>query len=218
MFMQYLSNTSLIAAIRKEAYSNSTMEGNEYDIFSQLEREIGRDLSQWRRKIIATFEEYCLAAYKIEESKAEPLDLTNPAARESIKRHIIDFLIAEWIDSKDSPHPGDFISVTGESYWHTLDSSNGGMETFRLPIGYKIQGPLLHWDVLPYIDEAGLAAGAHRDPELTYRHTHPFGLHLVLDNPTITNEEGNLMPIYPEHIYLPIHYARAELRRYANPD
>lgn len=194
------------------------MEGNEYDIFSELEREIGRDLSQWRRSIIASFEKCCLASYKIEEAKAEPLDLTDPAVRESIKSHTIDFLIAKWIDSKESPHPGDFISVTGESYWHTLDSDNGEMTTFRLPIGYKIQGSLLHPDVLPYIDEAGLAVGAHRDPELALRHTHPFGLHLVLSNPTITNEEGNLLPIYPEHVYLPIHYARAELRLYKNPD
>lgn len=194
------------------------MEENEYDIFSQLEHEIGRDLSQWRRGIIASFEKCCLAACKIEETKAGSLDLGDPSVRESIKRHTIDFLINDWIDSKESPHSGDFISVTGGSYWHTLDSSNGEMETFRLPIGYKIQGPLLHWDILPYIDEAGLGAGAHRDPALTYKHTHPFGLHLVLDNPTITNEEGNLMPIYPEYIYLPIHYARAELRLYKNPD
>ncbi|MNH50331.1 hypothetical protein D3C73_19450 [compost metagenome] len=194
------------------------MEGNEYDIFSELEHEIGRDLSQWRRDIIASFERSCLAAYEIEEAKTDPLNLTDPAVRESVRKQIIDFLIAEWIDAKESPRPGDFISVAGESYWHTLDSSNGDLETFRLPIGYKIQGSLLHWDVLPYIDEAGLEAHAHRDPELVYKHTHPFGLHLILADPTITNEHGNLMPIYPEQVYLPMHYERATLRLYTNPE
>ena len=192
------------------------MKENEYDIFSQLEHEMGRDLSQWRRHIVASFEKCCLAALEIEEAKAgDALDLTDPATRESIKRHTIDFLIADWIDTKDSPHPGDFISATGESYWHTMDSSNGEMTTFRLPIGYKIQGPLQHWDILPYIDEAGLEARVHKNPEQASQHTHPFGLHLILDDPTITTDAGRLLQIYPEQIYLPIHYARTELKVYA---
>jgi hypothetical protein len=193
------------------------MEPNEYDIFSQLEHEMGRDLTQWRRDIIARFETCCLAAFEIEEAKADPLDLTDPVVRESIKKHTIDFLIAEWIDHKDSPRPGDLISVTGESYWHTLDGSSGEMTTFRLPIDYKIEGPLLHWDILPYIDEHGLEARVHSNAELAYRHTHPFGLHLILDNPTITNDVGTLLPIHPEQVYLPIHYERAELKVYSDP-
>lgn len=194
------------------------MEGNEYDIFSELEHEIGRDLSQWRCSIIASFEKCCLAAYEIEEAKGDPLDLTDPVVRESIKRHTIDFLIAEWIANKDSPHPGDFISVTGGSYWHVRDEDSGEMTVRRLPIGYKIGGSLMHWDVLPYIDEAGLEGNVHHDPELAYRHTHHFGLHLILDHPTITSDAGNLLPIHREQIYLPIHYARTELRCYTNPD
>jgi hypothetical protein len=191
------------------------MERNEHDIFSQLEHEMGRDLSQWRRHIVARFEKSCQAAYEIEEAKIDDaLNLTDPAVRASIKRHTIDFLIADWIEDKDSPRPGDFISVTGESYWHTMDTASGEMTPFRLPIGYKIEGPLLHWDILPYIDEAGLEARVHKDPELAYRHTHPFGLHLILDDPTITTDTGRLLQIYPDQIYLPIHYARTELKVY----
>lgn len=190
------------------------MEGNEYDIFFELEREIGRDLSQWRRSIVASFEKCCLAAYQIEEAKAEPLDLTDPAVRESIKKHIIDFLINDWIESKESPHPGDFISVTGGSYWHTLDNETGEMATFRLPIGYKIEGPLRHWDIKPYVDEAGLEVSAHRNPELALRHTHPFGLHLILDHPTIINDAGTILPISPKQAYLPIHYSRTTLKSF----
>jgi hypothetical protein len=193
------------------------MEGNEYDIFSELEHEMGRDLTQWRRHIIACFERCCLAAFEIEEVKADPLDLTDPMVRESIKRHTIDFLISDWIDAKDSPRPGDFISVTGESYWHTIDDANREMTTFRLPMGYKIEGPLLHWDIFPYIDEAGLEEHVHRDSELAYRYTHPFGLHLILDHPTITNDVGTLLPIHPERVYLPIHYERAQLKVYSDP-
>lgn len=175
---------------------------------------MGRDLTRWRREIIASFEKCCLAAMKTEEAKTGSLDLTDPIVRESIKKHTIDFLIAEWLDHKDSPHPGDFISVAGETYWHTLDSDENEMTTFRLPIGYKIEGPLLHWDILPYIDEAGLEENIHRSSELAYRYTHPFGLHLILDHPTITNDVGTLLPIYPEQIYLPLHYERASLKCY----
>lgn len=189
---------------------------NEFDIFSRLEHEMGRDLTRWRRDIVASFERCCLAAMKMEEAKSDPLDLTDPAVRESIKRRTIDFLITEWLDHKDSPHPGDIISVTGESYWHTLDSSNGEMTTFRLPIDYKIEGPLMHWDILPYIDEAGLEGNVHRNSELTYRYTHDFGLHLILDHPTITNDVGTLLQIYPEQVYLPIHYERAQLKLYSD--
>jgi hypothetical protein len=190
------------------------MEGNEYDIFSELEREIGRDLSQWRRSIVASFEKCCLAAYEIEEAKTDPLNLTDPVVRESIKRHTIDFLIADWIDDKDSPHPGDFISVTGETYWHIRDEDSGEMTTRRLPIGYKIEGSLMHWDVLPYIDEAGLEMHVHHDPELAYRHTHHFGLHLILDHPTIISDAGTILPISPEQVYLPIHYSRTTLKSF----
>lgn len=190
------------------------MEGNEYDIFFELEREIGRDLSQWRRSIVTSFEKCCLAAYQIEESKAGPLNLTDPAVRESIKKHIIDFLINDWIDSKESPHPGDFISATGGSYWHTSDNETGEMTIFRLPIGYKIEGPLRHWDIKPYIDEAGLEVGAHRNPELASKHTHPFGLHLILDHPTIISDAGTILPISPEQVYLPIHYSRTTLKSF----
>lgn len=188
---------------------------NEFDIFSRLEHEMGCDLTRWRRDIVGSFEKCCLAAMKMEEAKAESLDLTNAVVRESIKTHTINFLIAAWLDHEDSPHPGDFISVTGESYWHTLDSSNGEMTTFRLPMEYKIEGPLLHWDILPYIDEAGLEEHVHRNAELAYRYTHPFGLHLILDHPTITNDVGTILPVSPEQVYLPIHYERTQLKRYS---
>lgn len=193
------------------------MESNEYDIFSELEHEIGRDLTQWRRHIVARFEKCCLAALEMEEAKInDAFDLTDPAVSEPIKNHIIDFLIAEWLDAKDSPRPGDFISVTGESYWYAPEEKGGEMRPFRLPIGYKIEGALQHWDVLPYIDEAGLETRVHRTPDLTYRHTHPFGLHLILDHPTITTDAGSLLPNRLEQIYLPIHYRRATLRTHSD--
>ena len=190
------------------------MRGNEYDIFSELEREMGRDLTQWRHDIIAVFEQCCLAALEIEEARSDPLDLTDPAVREAVKRHTTDFLVAGWLDLKDSPRPGDIIAATGETYWHTLDTGDGEMTTFRLPIGYKIEGPLMRWDILPYIDEAGLEARVHRNLELIGRHTHPFGLHLILDHPTITDERGGLLPIHAEQIYVPIHYERTALKAY----
>jgi hypothetical protein len=204
---------------KARAYSDYIMKENEYDIFSQLEHEMGRDLTQWRRHIVASFERCCLAAFETEEAKTDDaLDLTDPSVRESVKWHTVELLIAEWINIKDSPHPGDFISATGESYWHTMDTSSGELTTFRLPIGYKIEGSLQHWDILPYIDEAGLEERVHRDPELAYQHTHPFGLHLILDDPTITTDAGRLLPIHPDKIYLPIHYARTELKIYSEPN
>lgn len=69
---------------------------------------------------------------------------------------------------------------------------------------------------MPYIDEAGLEFGAHRKLELLHKYFRPFGIHLILDNPTITDEHGGLMSIYPERVYLPIHYERAKLELYGN--
>lgn len=192
------------------------MKGNEFDIFSELEHEIGRDLTQWRRRIVASFEKCCRAAMEIEEARVDPVDISDAAVYDSIKRHTIDFLIADWIEDKDSPHPTDVISVSGESLWYAEDDTTEGMKPFRLPAGYKIEGSLQHFDVMPYIDQAGLEARVHRDPELAYRHTHPFGLHLILNHPTITNDVGTVLPIRPEYIYLPIHYEQAKLRAYSD--
>lgn len=193
------------------------MEQNERDIFSRLEHEIGRDLSQWRRDIVASFEKCCLIAFEIEESKppGSPLDINDPTVYQAIRNRVINLLAGVWIDDKNSPRPGDPIAVTGESYWLTLDSEAGEMTNFRLPIGYKIEGPLLHWDIKPYIDEAGLQERVHRNLELAYKHTHPFGLHLILDHPTICDEQGDILPIQPDQVYLPLHYARAQLKLYA---
>ena len=192
------------------------MEGNEYDIFSELEHEMGRDLSQWRRDIVSSFEKCCRIAHDIEESRAgDAFDTTDPTIYGAIKRHTIDFHIADWLDRKESPHPGDIIAVTGESYWYTLDEANNTMTPFRLPIGYKIEGPLVHWDIQPYIDEAGLALGAYLDEKLASQHTHPFGLHLILDHPTFTSDAGSLLEIDADQVYVPMHYERADLKLFS---
>lgn len=193
------------------------MEGNEYDIFSELEHEMGRDLTQWRRRIVASFEKSCLAAMEIEEANADAVDTSNPAVYQSIKNHTISFLTPDWIEDKDSPRPGDHIEATGESYCYANYTSDGKTMPFRLPIGYRLHGTLRYLDVSPYINEAGLELRVHTDPELAYRYTHPFGLHLVLALPTITTDAGRLLPRRPEQIYLPLHYARTGLKVYPDP-
>lgn len=194
------------------------MEGNEFDIFSRLEHEIGRDLSIWRHAILERYEVCYRVALEIEESKTnEPLDLNDPTASQAIRSRILDFLVSEWSDLEASPQPGDFISVTGESFWHAFDD-DGELMTFKLLAGHKVQGTLAFWDILPYIDEAGLGFDAHRSPELIAKYLRPFGVHLVLDSPTITDEHGAPIPISPERVYLPIHYEQAELSLYKNPD
>ena len=191
---------------------------NEYDIFSRLDREIGHDLATWRHDILARFEACCRAAFEIEEAKTnEPLNLTDPTVYQAIKSHVIDFLITDWIDHEASPRPGDLISATGKSYWYTQDGNDGVLTALRLPAGHKVQGTLTHWDILPYIDEEGLEADAHKHPELIYKFFRPFGVHFILDNPTLTNEAGTLLPIHPERVYLPIHYEQSELRVYGSP-
>lgn len=178
---------------------------------------MGRDLSFWRRDIISRFEVCCRVAFEIEEAKTdEPLDLTDPTVAQAIRRHVIDFLLADWMSLDDSPNESDFISATGESFWHTLDDTNGDLKTFKLETGHKIEGTLAHWNILPYIDEAGLDDDAHRHPELITKHLRHFGLHLVLDHPLLTDEQGAPVPIIPERIYLPIHYERAQLKRYSH--
>lgn len=206
-----------LAATFISAYSGGTMEGNEYDIFSHLEQEMGRDLSEWRSRIVTRFEQCRRAALEIEIAKAgAALDLNNSTVIDRVKNRILEFIIAEWIDEKESPGPGDLIAVTGESYWRMHDEESEQLVIRRLPIGHKIEGALLHLDILPYIDEAGLVVLAHSDPELEAQHTHHFGLHLVLHDPTIVNEVGTLLPIHPEQVYVPIHYERAKLRAYAS--
>jgi hypothetical protein len=194
------------------------MEGSEYDIFSRLEREMSRDLSQWRHDILSRFDVYCRIAFEAEEAKTdEPLNLIDPAVSQAIKSHLTDYLVAEWNSIDAAPKPNDFLSITGESFWHTYDSSDEGLMTYKLPKGHKIQGTLTRWDILPYIDEAGLELGAHRKLELIHKYFRPFGIHLMLDNPTITDEHGDLMSIYPERVYLPIPYERAKLELFGNP-
>lgn len=192
------------------------MEGKEYDIFSELEHELGRDLSQWRRHIVASFEKCCQAAIEMERAKSDPLNLDDPVVYATIKHRTISFLIADWIEDKESPRPRDLISVTGSSYWYTLDETTGNMSPFRLPIGYKMEGPLIRWDVAPYIDEAGLDLDAHLNDELTYRHTRSFGVHLILEHPIITSDAGTLLQVDTDRAYVPIHYARTGLKLYSN--
>lgn len=191
------------------------MEPHEHDIFSRLEREISHDLSQWRRSIVASFETCCLTAYDIEESKSnEPLNLTDPSIRQAIRSRTIDFLMTDWMEFDDTPRKGDFVSLSGESFWHTLDDTNGDLKVFKLPANHKIHGNMMSWDILPYLDEAGLDEDAHKHPDLTSRYVRPFGIHLVLDSPTITDQQGVPAFIAPDRIYLPIHYERANLKLY----
>lgn len=192
------------------------MKEDEHDIFSQLDHEIGRDLSDWRRDIIASFEKCCLVAYDIEEAKTdEPLNLTDPTVRQAIRSHVIDFLAADWVDSEASPHQGDFISVTGESYWHTQGSENDVPTLRKLPSGYKLQGVMAYWDIQPYIDQEGLEVDAHTSPQLIFQHLRPFGIQLVLDNPSVMNGAGVLLPVHHERAYIPLHYEQARLKVYS---
>lgn len=191
------------------------MERNEQDIFFDLEHEMGRDLTQWRRDITASFERCCRIAIEMEELRADDaLEPADTATQESIKRHTIDFLIADWIDHKDSPHPRDFISVTGETYWYADDEETGEPVPYRLPMGHKLEGTLMRFEIRPYITEAGLEKRVHRNASKVYQYTHPYGLHLILEHATVVNDAGNVLPIYPDTVYLPIHYERAALRVY----
>lgn len=191
------------------------MKEDEYDIFSKLDNEIGRDLSGWRSDIIACFEKCCTVAYDIEEVRTgAPLNLTDPSVRQAVRSHIIDFLTADWTDLEASPHPGDFISVTGESYWHTQGSDNDVPVLHKLPAGHKLQGTVAHWDIRPYVDQEGLELDVHTNPELISGHIGLFGVHLILDNPTLTDDAGALLPVRYSQAYVPIHYKQAKLKTY----
>lgn len=132
----------LVPSLAK-AYSSPTMEGSESDIFSRLEREMSRDLSQWRHNILGRFDICCRIAFETEEAKTdEPLNLIDPVVSQAIKSHLTDYLIAEWNSIDTAPKPNDYLSVTGESFWHTYDSSDEGLMIYKLPKGHKIQGTL----------------------------------------------------------------------------
>ena len=79
-----------------------------------------------------------------------------------------------------------------------------------------MEGPLIRWDVAPYLDEAGLDLGAHLNDELTCKHTRSFGVHLILEHPIITSDAGTLLQVDTDQAYVPIHYARSGLKLYSN--
>jgi hypothetical protein len=209
------SITSYVFSHLQQKRIVANMKEDKYDIFSQLDREIGRDLSGWRRDIIANFEKCLLAAYEIEEGKTdEPLNLTDPTVRQAIRSHAIDLFKDDWMESEASPQKGDFISVTGESYWHTQGNENDVPTLRKLPAEYKLQGAVAYWDIQPYVDQEGLELDAHTNPQLIFRYLRPFGVQLVIDHPTLTNEAGTSLPVHHERAYLPIHYEQTELRTY----
>lgn len=191
------------------------MNSSERDIFSRLEHEMSRDLTQWRRDITASFESYCQIAIEMEEVRAgDAPNIGDTTVVNTIKRHTIDFLIADWTEHPDSPHRGDYVSATGESYWYAFDEENDRLRPYRLPMGYKIEGPFVDWRIEPYITEAGLEKRVRRNTKEEHQYTHPFGLHLILQHPAVISDAGIVLPIHPERIYLPLHYERTTLRVY----
>ena len=191
------------------------MEHNGYDIFAELDHEMGRDLSQWRREAVASFEGCFSVACDIEQSRSRTrLDFNNPAVREMLKNRTINLLLAELRDMDGSPKPGDLISVTGETYWHIQEEGDDGPRIRKLPAGHKIQGDLMHYDIGPYIDEQGLDIDVHLYPERLTTQLKMFGLQLVLTDLSHHDEFGEELRMTAKQIYLPIHYQRAELRLY----
>ena len=192
------------------------MDSSEHELFSRLEHELGRDLSAWRRDIVHRFESCFVAAYDIEAStRGGVLDVNDLTVRQAIRSRLIDLLAADWLRLADSPSHGDFISVTGETFWHTPSLDDAPLVS-KLPAGHKIQGEMAHWDIAPYVDEAGLEGDTYRQPEHIFSHLRLFGVHLVLDHPTFTNELGIPLPLKSDRITVPIHYERARLIRYPN--
>lgn len=194
------------------------MGSHEADLFSRYESEVSHDLAAWRRNILDMHDHSLKLATQIEQSRSDhDLKMNDPIVVQSIGSRMRELILDEWKVLDHAPLEGDLISVTGSSLWHVFDGIDAEFSTEALLEGQELYGIMEGCDIYPYVDDSILDAADESDRELDAEpYRREFGLHLILHDPFLIDEQGVFQPLDAKRIYLPVHYEQARLRLYAN--
>lgn len=185
-------------------------------MFSRLERDMVHDLSAWRHEVIDLFYSSYETALQIELERSNGKSLlSDPASIQAIKFNLMSFIAQEWDDLEDVPQPGEYMQIGGPVWWYDANDTGDSPTPHLLLDERHIYGNYVDWKILPYIDDKPPHPQQESYPVLNAQ-TYPFGIHLVIEDPTFTDKNNNVIEIYRDEICVPVHYDRARFVVYGN--
>ena len=192
-------------------------EPREGDVFSRLERDMVHDLSAWRHEVVELFNTTYEAALEVQQSKSSGRSpLVNPASVQEMHLNVTYGLAEEWDELEDAPQPGEYMQIGGPVSWYDARGDEKVSPTMHLLLeGRHIYGNYVDWKILPNYEEMVRLSleGSQSAPPSQAR---AFGLYLVIEDPTFTDQANNVLQIYKDEIYVPVHYERSRFVIYGN--
>lgn len=185
-------------------------------MFNRLERDMVHDLSAWRREVIDLFNTMHEAALRFQQAKSgSMLPLASPANVTEMRINLTGYIAEEWDELQDVPLPGEFMQISGPVRWYDAADQEDVPTPHLLLDDRHIYGNYVDWKILPNFD--AMLPPTPQEGQIKPGTDIPFfGLHLVIEDPTFTDANNNLIRIYADEIYVPIHYERARFVIYGN--
>lgn len=191
-------------------------EPRENEVFGRLEREMVHDLSVWRRELTGLFTECYREVLAFERARVgEEKLLTTPESVQAVRQQLTEYMEEAWEMLDDAPQPGEYMQITGPARWYDPLEQDGTLTAHVLMEDRTIYGNYVDWKILPYYDDESL--GASPEPrENPAAHAHLFGVHLVIEEPTFTDANNNVIQLYRDEVYIPLHHDHARFVVYGN--
>lgn len=192
------------------------MDFSEEQLFAQFEREVSTDLGLWRKTLMDFYQEVLLGIYRTApEATGKELDVTNSEDVRTIGGVLREVMLNNWQLIDDAPTQGDLVSVAGKTIFQIFDRETKSFDTEMIFEDGVVHGVVEGIDVQPYVDEVFLLSSPEEMDKLDLaRFVRPFGLHLVLQNATITGREDS--DFIGSRLYIPLQYSGPKLSAYAN--
>lgn len=192
------------------------MDFSEEQLFAQFEREVSTDLGLWRKTLMDFYQEVLLGIYRTApEATGKELDVTNSEDVRTIGGVLREVMLNNWQLIDDAPTQGDLVSVAGKTIFQIFDRETKSFDTEMIFEDGVVHGVVEGIDVQPYVDEVFLLSSAEEIEQLDLaQYVRPFGLHLVLQNATITGREDS--DFIGSRLYIPLQYSGPKLSAYVS--
>lgn len=192
------------------------MDFSEEQLFAQFEREVSTDLGLWRKTLMDFYQEVLLGIYRAApEATGKELDVTDSEDVRTIGGVLREVMLNNWQLIDNAPTQGDLVSVAGKTIFQIFDRETKSFDTEMIFEDGVVHGVVEGIDVQPYVDEVFLLSSAEEIEQLDLaQYVRPFGLHLVLQNATITGREDS--DFIGSRLYIPLQYSGPKLSAYVS--
>lgn len=192
------------------------MDFSEEQLFAQFEREVSTDLGLWRKTLMDFYQEVLLGIYRAApEATGKELDVTDSEDVRTIGGVLREVMLNNWQLIDNAPTQGDLVSVTGKTIVQIFDRETKSFDTEMLFEDGVVHGVVEGIDVQPYVDEVFLLSSVEEIEQLDLaQYVRPFGLHLVLQNATISGEAES--DLTGSRLYIPLQYSGSKLSAYVS--